>query len=162
MGMSRGGYWETYGRARPQHFQRDNKHILQKTEFVEAKFSRSGEKKKKKTSANRLFLWAGRSVDFKKGMSLLGWSWRLLICTTDSKDFWRHISKRRLEDGWKGLLEPLQNHFAFGSRPWGFKVSVCKKDVSIEDVCRSSEGLSACYPLQSLYAGRLTQAHMHN
>ena len=48
MGMSRVGYWETYGRARPQHFQRDNKHILQKTEFVEAKFSRSGEKKKKK------------------------------------------------------------------------------------------------------------------
>ena len=48
MGMSRVGYWETYGRARPQHFQRDNKHILQKTEFVEAKFSRSGEKKKRK------------------------------------------------------------------------------------------------------------------
>ena len=47
MGMSRVGYWETYGRARPQHFQRDNKHILQKTEFVEAKFSRSGEKEKK-------------------------------------------------------------------------------------------------------------------
>ena len=36
MGMSRGGYWETYGRARPQHFQRDNKHIHQKTESVEA------------------------------------------------------------------------------------------------------------------------------
>ena len=61
MGMSRVGYWETYGRARPQHFQRDNKHILQKTEFVEAKFSRSGEKEKKKkktkktnNSANRL------------------------------------------------------------------------------------------------------------
>ena len=36
MGMSRVGYWETYGRARPQHFQRDSKHILQKTEFIEA------------------------------------------------------------------------------------------------------------------------------
>ena len=36
MGMSRVGYWETYGRARPQHFQRDNKHIHQKTESVEA------------------------------------------------------------------------------------------------------------------------------
>lgn len=58
MGMSRVGYWETYGRARPQHFQRDNKHILQKTEFVEAKFSRSEKRKKKKNkpnnSANRL------------------------------------------------------------------------------------------------------------
>lgn len=48
MGMSIGGYWGTYGRASPRYFQRDNKHMLQKTEFGEAKFSRSGEKKKKK------------------------------------------------------------------------------------------------------------------
>lgn len=64
---------------------------------------------------------------------------RLLICT-DSKDLWNtSVEKAR---GWvERVAEPLQNHFAFGSRPWGFKVSVCKKDVSIEDVCRSSEWL---------------------
>lgn len=45
-----------HGRASPRHFQTDNKHILQKTEFGEAKFSRSGEKKKGggEDSANKL------------------------------------------------------------------------------------------------------------
>ena len=58
-GMSIGGYWETYGRASPQYFQRDNKHMLQKTESGEAKFSRAGEKekkKKKRLSKQTLFL----------------------------------------------------------------------------------------------------------
>lgn len=75
MGMSRTGDRETHGRASPQPFQRDNKHIFQKTEFGEAKFYRSGGKNKKHladrlpTSWKVCCLWE-RNV-------LGGWSWRL-------------------------------------------------------------------------------------
>lgn len=48
--MSREDYWETHGRVSPQCFHGDNKHILPKTEYEEAKFSRSGEKEKKNPS----------------------------------------------------------------------------------------------------------------
>lgn len=43
-GMSKVSYWETQ-RTSSWHFQRDNKHVLQKTEFGEAKISGSGDKK---------------------------------------------------------------------------------------------------------------------
>lgn len=72
MGMSRVGYWETYGRARPQHFQRDNKHILQKIEFVEAKFSRSGEKKKKTTQQTDSLSMSWKVCPFQERNVLAG------------------------------------------------------------------------------------------
>ena len=45
---------------------RDNKHILQKIEFVGAKFSRSGEKKKKQLSKQTLYELEGLSISRKE------------------------------------------------------------------------------------------------
>ena len=58
-----------------------------------------------------------------------------------------------VREGWrKGVraARTLQNHFAFGSKPRGFAASVCRKDRSVEDVCRSSGWLRAC---RMLWAG---------
>lgn len=67
---------------------------------------------------------------------LAGLVLEIVTCTTDSKDGWRHISKR----GWKKgrvLLVSLQNHFAFGSRPRG---SVGRKDISIKMCAALQDG----------------------
>ena len=128
MGMFRTDCWETYGRESPQHFQRDNKHLLQKTKLGEAKFCSSGGKKKdlaNKPSSCELEGLLSLRKECPRGLVL-----EIVTCTTFSKDFWRHISKGRLEEGTRADGAPAEL-LCVWLEAQAFKSSVCRKDTSI-------------------------------